>query len=167
MKDLGLSASLLNSVTGVLKDSSAQRAEQSKVMSEKLNTQYSNKMGVARPRTQEEARQATLEGRAPQRRVSDSITQVYAKSMAEHNARVKEEAAAIEKAYAKMGASKPISESIDESCSSSMKAKKAEEESNKARKAKQKEAVDESEEVTLSQEEINRIAELAKKFEEQ
>lgn len=148
MKELGLTASLLNSVTGVLKDSSTQQAEQNKAMNEKLGTQYANRMGVARPRTAEEARVATLEGRAPQRRISDSINQVYAKSVAEHNARVKEEAAAIEKAYAKMGASKPISESVDEACSSKMKAAKKEfkakeEAVKKSHEAKARDAVDE------------------------
>ena len=226
MKDLGLSADLLKSVAGVMRDSSAKQAEQSKDVSEKLSAQYANRMGVARPRTAEEARVATLEGRAPQRRISDAISQVYSKSTEEHNARVKEEAAAIERAYAKMGASKPISESVDEACSSSMKSakkefKKAEEEKMKSRTVKARDAVDESnvetakktkeplpftpdkpkknpsatagkygqgystarhlarqgikdvtkgmtkEEVTLSAEEIARIEELAKQFEEQ
>lgn len=151
MKDLGLSADLLKSVAGVMRDSSAKQAEQSKDVSEKLSAQYVNRMGVARPRTAEEARVATLEGRAPQRRISDAISQVYSKSTEEHNARAKEEAAAIERAYAKMGASKPISESVDEACSSKMKAakkefKKAEEEKMKSRTVKARDAIDEDSE---------------------
>lgn len=108
MKDLSLSKKLLDSVSGVLKDSSKAMAEQSKAAASQLSSKYSQT--IARPLSKDEAKVAAMESRAPAKRVFDSISQVYAKSVAEANEQAKAEAAAIQKAYSKLGSAKPISE---------------------------------------------------------
>ena len=109
MKDLGLTKGLLDSVTGVMRDTSKSVAEHSKVAAEQLNVKYAKT--TARPLSVEDTRTAAMESRAPNKRIFDSIGQVYAKSMAEENAQAKTEAAAIQKAYGKLGSAKPIAES--------------------------------------------------------
>lgn len=106
--DLGLSKGLLSSVCSLLKDSSKQRAEESKVESEKLAA-YS-KVASMRPLSIEDAKVASYAAKAPERRVNDTITQLYTQSVAEHNAKQKAEAEAIKTAYGKMGAVAPIAE---------------------------------------------------------
>lgn len=106
--DLGLSKGLLSSVSSLLKDSSKQRAEESKVDSEKLAA-YS-KVASMRPLSIEDAKVASYAAKAPERRVNDTITQLYTQSVAEHNAKQKAEAEAIKTAYGKMGAVAPIAE---------------------------------------------------------
>jgi hypothetical protein len=106
--DLGLSKGLLDSVSGVLKDSSKAKAEVAKTANEQLSAQYT-KM-TARPLSTEEAKVNTYASKAPERRVNDAISAVYAKSVSEAAAQQKAEAEAIQRAYAARGAAKPISE---------------------------------------------------------
>lgn len=108
MKDLSISKKLLDSVSGVLKDSTKAVAEQSKAVADQLSTKYSRT--VARPLSSEEAKVAAMESRAPNARVYDSISQVYKKSVAEHNEHAKAEAEVVQRAYGKLGAAKPITE---------------------------------------------------------
>lgn len=107
--DLGLSKGLLSSVSSLLNNSSKQRAEESKVESEKLAA-YS-KVASLRPLSMDDAKVASYAAKAPERRVNDTITQLYTQSVAEHNAKQKAEAEAIKTAYGKMGAVAPIAES--------------------------------------------------------
>jgi len=106
--DLGLSKGLLSSVSSLLNNSSKQRAEESKVESEKLAA-YS-KVASLRPLSMDDAKVASYAAKAPERRVNDTITQLYTQSVAEHNAKQKAEAEAIKTAYGKMGAAAPIAE---------------------------------------------------------
>lgn len=106
--DLGLSKGLLNSVSGVLKDSSKAKAEIAKTANEQLSSHYT-KM-AARPLSAEEAKVTTYASKAPERRVNDAISAVYSKSVAESAAKAKAEAEAIQRAYAARGAAKPITE---------------------------------------------------------
>lgn len=110
--DLGLSKGLLDSVSGVLKDSSKVKAEAAKTTNEQLSSQYT-KM-AARPLSTEEAKVNTYASKAPERRVNDAINAVYAKSVAESAAQQKAESEAIQRAYAARGAAKPVTESVDE-----------------------------------------------------
>lgn len=112
--DLGLSKGLLDSVSGVLKDSSKVKAEIAKTANEQLSSHYT-KM-AARPLSTEEAKVNTYASKAPERRVNDAISAVYAKSVAESNARAKSEAEAIQRAYAARGAAKPITEEKTVKC---------------------------------------------------
>lgn len=106
--DLGLSKGLLNSVSSLLNDSSKVRAEEAKADRERLATHI--KSGSMRPLSMEDARVASYAAKAPERRVNDTITQLYTQSVAEHNAKAQAEAAAIRTAYGKMGGVAPIAE---------------------------------------------------------
>lgn len=112
MKDLSLSQKLLNSVAGVLKDSSKAVAEQSKATAEQLNNKYTRT--TARPLSVEETKTAAMESRAPNKRVYDAISQVYTKSVAEASQQAKAESEVIQRAYGKLGAAKPIAEAKED-----------------------------------------------------
>lgn len=106
--DLGLSKGLLSSVSSLLKDSSKLKAEEAKADHERLAAHV--KPGSMRPLSMEDAKVASYAAKAPERRVSDTITQLYTQSVAEHNAKAQAEAAAIKTAYGKMGGVAPIAE---------------------------------------------------------
>lgn len=104
--DLGLTKGLLNSVSGILKDTSKVQAEQSA----KANEQLSAKFKMPRPLSMEDAKVASYAAKAPERRITDTISALYAKSVAENNERAKAESDAIKKAYAARGGVKPVTE---------------------------------------------------------
>lgn len=106
--DLGLSKGLLSSVSNLLNDSSKLKAEEAKADKERLAAHI--KSGSMRPLSMEDAKVASYAAKAPERRVSDTITQLYTQSVAEHNAKAQAEAAAIKTAYGKMGGVAPIAE---------------------------------------------------------
>ena len=106
--DLGLTKGLLNSVSGILKDTSKVQAEQSA----KANEQLSAKFKMPRPLSMEDAKVASYAAKAPERRITDTLSALYAKSVAENNERAKAESDAIKKAYAARGGVKPVTESI-------------------------------------------------------
>ena len=106
--DLGLSKGLLNSVSSLLNSSSKVKAEEAKVDNERLAAHV--KSGTMRPLSLEDAKVASYAAKAPERRVNDTITQLYTQSVAEHNAKQKAEAEAIKNAYGKMGGVAPIAE---------------------------------------------------------
>jgi hypothetical protein len=108
MKELGLSKGLLNSVSGVLKDSSKVQAEQAKAD----NQQLAAKFTMPRPLSMEEAKVASYASKAPDRRVTDTISALYSKSVAENVAREKAEAEAIKNAYAARGGVQPVVEAL-------------------------------------------------------
>lgn len=82
MKELGLSHKLLSSVADVMKTSAQQRVEETQKQSDKLNNHY-GKLGAAKPLSVEETKVAAEQARAPQKRVYDTITQMYTKSLTE------------------------------------------------------------------------------------
>lgn len=106
--DLGLSKNLLNSVSSLLNTSSKQKQEEAKADHERLAAHV--KLGSMRPLSMEDAKVASYAAKAPERRVSDTITQLYTQSVAEHNAKVKAEAEVIKTAYGKMGGVQPVME---------------------------------------------------------
>jgi len=106
--DLGLSKGLLSSVSNLLNDSSKLKAEEAKADHERLAAHV--KPGSMRPLSMEEAKVASYAAKAPERRVSDTITQLYTQSVADHNAKAQAEAAVIKTAYGKMGGVKPVME---------------------------------------------------------
>lgn len=106
--DLGLSKDLLNSVSSLLNTSSKQKQEEAKADHERLAAHV--KPGSMRPLSMEDAKVASYAAKAPERRVSDTITQLYTQSVAEHNAKVKAEAEVIKTAYGKMGGVQPVME---------------------------------------------------------
>ena len=106
--DLGLSKGLLNSVSSLLNTSSKQKQEEAKADHERLAAHV--KPGSMRPLSMEEAKVASYAAKAPERRVSDTITQLYTQSVADHNAKAQAEAAVIKTAYGKMGGVKPVME---------------------------------------------------------
>ena len=104
--DLGLSKGLLNSVSSLLNTSSKQKQEEAKADHERLAAHV--KPGSMRPLSMEEAKVASYAAKAPERRVSDTITQLYTQSVADHNAKAQAEAAVIKTAYGKMGGVQPV-----------------------------------------------------------
>lgn len=108
MKELGLSKGLLDSVSGVLKDSSKVQAEQAKADNQMLASKFT----MPRPLSMEEAKVASYAAKAPERRVTDTIAALYTKSVAEGNARQQAEADAIKNAYASRGGVKPVTEEV-------------------------------------------------------
>lgn len=108
MKELGLSQKLLSSVGDVLKSSSQKRVEQTAEQATRLSAHYT-KM-VAKPLSAEETKLAAESARAPQKRIFDSISQVYAKSVAETKEQAQKDAEYINRQYSKAGAVAPISE---------------------------------------------------------
>ena len=106
--DLGLTKGLLNSVSGILKDTSKVQAEQSAKANEQLNAKFK----MPRPLSMEEAKVASYAAKAPERRVTDTISALYSKSVAEHAAQAKAESDAIKNAYAARGGVKPIAEAL-------------------------------------------------------
>ena len=106
--DLGLSKDLLNSVSSLLNTSSKQKQEEAKADHERLAAHV--KPGSMRPLSMEDAKVASYAAKAPERRVSDTITQLYTQSVAEHNAKAKAEAEIIKTAYGKMGGVQPVME---------------------------------------------------------
>lgn len=112
MKDLGLSQKLINSVADIMKGSIAKKAEESKAVTEKMSSHY-GKMGAVKPLSNEEARQATFEGKAAQRRVAETIAQVHSKSIAETNAQAEKDNEYIKRQYSKAGGVQPISEKTE------------------------------------------------------
>jgi hypothetical protein len=110
MKELNLSKGLLDSVSGVLKDSSKVQAEQAKADNQQLAAKFS----MPRPLSMEEAKVASYAAKAPERRVTDTIAALYSKSVAENVAREKAESDAIKNAYAARGGVKPVTEEVIE-----------------------------------------------------
>jgi hypothetical protein len=106
--DLGLSKGLLSSVSNLLNDSSKLKAEEAKADHERLAAHV--KPGSMRPLSMEEAKVASYAAKAPERRVSDTITQLYTQSVADHNAKAQAEAAVIKNAYAARGGVHPVME---------------------------------------------------------
>ena len=106
--DLGLSKGLLNSVSSLLNTSSKQKQEEARADHERLAAHV--KPGSMRPLSMEDAKVASYAAKAPERRVSDTITQLYTQSVAEHNAKAKAEAEIIKTAYGKMGGVQPVME---------------------------------------------------------
>lgn len=104
--DLGLTKGLLNSVSGILKDTSKVQAEQTTKANEQLNAKFK----MPRPLSMEEAKVASYAAKAPERRVTDTIAALYTKSVTENNERAKAEAAAIKTAYATRGGVQPVTE---------------------------------------------------------
>jgi hypothetical protein len=106
--DLGLTKGLLNSVSGILKDTSKVQAEQTTKANEQLNAKFK----MPRPLSMEEAKVASYAAKAPERRVTDTIAALYTKSVTENNERAKAEAAAIKTAYAARGGVQPVTEDM-------------------------------------------------------
>lgn len=127
MKELNLSKGLLDSVTGVLKDSSKVQAEQAKVEKEQLAAKFT----MPRPLSMEEAKVASYAAKAPERRVTDTIAALYTKSVAENNERIKQEADAIKNAYAARGGVQPVTEEVVAEAELSPKQKKIDINKNK------------------------------------
>jgi hypothetical protein len=117
--DLGLTKGLLNSVSGVLNDTSKVQAEQATKANEQLNAKFK----MPRPLSMEEAKVASYAAKAPERRVTDTIAALYTKSVTENNERVKAEAAAIKNAYAARGGVQPVTEDMSPNMSPNMSPK--------------------------------------------
>jgi hypothetical protein len=106
--DLGLTKGLLDSVSGILKDTSKVQAEQATKTNEQLNAKFK----MPRPLSVEEAKVASYAAKAPERRVTDTIAALYSKSVAENVAKEKAEADAIRAAYAARGGVQPVTEEV-------------------------------------------------------
>ena len=112
-EQFGLSQKLLSSVADIMKGSTAKRAEEQVAQAGKLSTNYA-RMGAAKPLSDDAAKLAAEEARAPAKRVADTISQVYAKSVAETKEQAVKDAEYMNRQYSKIGAVKPISEEAKE-----------------------------------------------------